>query len=446
MLRKNRSVFTVLVLFGLIAAAGIALTVPPPVAQSAPLAQATPTTGPGMKSITVIANWTGGEREAFQTVLDAFSAKTGIQVAYESARDNLEPVVRTRVAGGNPPDIAMEPRPGALAEFARAGNLIQLDASGKEVIKPSDLTAAFGQSYIDLGKVDGKLYGVVFKADSKSTFWYKPASFQALGVTPPKTLDDLFAIADKYKAAGKVPFAVGGKDGWVLTDYFENLYMRVASPQMYNDLHLTHKVAWTDPTVKKALTQFVRFFQPGYNPGGVQGVLGTGFTDSIAQVFGPNPTAEMFYEGGFVGTIATTTFTNLKPGTDLDFFQFPQVDPTYGDPVEGGGDFAIMFKDTPEGRMFMQYLVSADAANVFASTNSISPNKLTDTKKFTSPLRAKEFQLLANAKTFLFDGSDMAPSSLGGDFEFTELQKLVQNPNNIDQIATELENFAKTAY
>jgi alpha-glucoside transport system substrate-binding protein len=189
-----------------------------------------------------------------------------------------------------------------------------------------------------------------------------------------------------------------------------------------------------------------KFFQPGYEPGGTQGVLGTAFTDSIAQVFGTNPSAEMFYEGGFVGTIATTTFTNLKPGTDLDFFPFPQVDPQYGDPVEGGGDFAIMFKDSPESRAFMQYLGSADAANVFATTNSISPNKLVDVTKFTSPLRAKEYQTLANAKVFLFDGSDQAPSSLGGDFEFTELQKLVQHPDQVTTIAGELENFAKTAY
>lgn len=449
-----------------ITAAPIIQTVAPVIQTSAPVVQtvivagtpqvsvvtATPPppkpvpTGPGTKSITVIANWTGGEREAFQAVLDGFTAKTGIQVAYESARDNLEPVVRTRVAGGNPPDVVMEPRPGAMAEFARAGNVIQLDASGKEVVKPADLTAAFGDAYINLGKVDNKLYGLIFKADSKSTFWYKPASLKALGAEPPKTIDQLFAIADKYKAAGKVPFAVGGKDGWVLTDYFENILARTVTPQQYQDLHVTHKLAWTDPGVKKALTTFTKFFQAGYNPGGSQGVLGTGFTDSIAQVFGTNQSAEMFYEGGFVGTIATTTFTNLKPGTDLDFFVFPQVDPAMDDPIVGGGDFAMLMKDTPEGRSFIQYLASKEAAEIFAGTDSISPNKLLDVKKFKSSLRAKEYQTLSTAKTFLFDGSDQAPSSLGGDFEFTELQKLVQNPNNVDQIATELENFAKTAY
>ncbi len=401
----------------------------------------------GAKSITVIANWGGGEKEAFQKVVDAFTAKTGIQVNYESSR-NLEALVRTRVAGGNPPDVVMEPRPGAIAEFARAGNLVPLDEPiGKEVLPPDDLKKSFGQAYLDLGKVDGTQYGIIFKADSKSTFWYKPASFKDLGATAPKTLDDLFAIADQNKAAGNKPFAAGGKDGWTLTDYFENIYARVATPKMYNDLFVTHKVAWTDPTVKKALTQLARFFQPGYMPGDAQGVIGTGFTDSIAQVFGKNPVAEMYYEGGFVGTIATTdTNKDLKPGTDLDFFPFPQVDPTYDDPVIGGGDLAIMFKDTPSGRAFMQYLASKEAGDTFASTNSISPNKLVDPSKFTSVLRQKEFQQISSAKVFLFDGSDLAPSALGGDFLFTKLQDLVQHPGDVDRIATELENFAKTAY
>ena len=69
-----------------------------------------------------------------------------------------------------------------------------------------------------------------------------------------------------------------------------------------------------------------------------------------------------------------------------------------------------------------------------------------DPNKFPSILARNEYQQLATAKVFVFDGSDLAPSALGGDYEFTALQKLVQNPNNVDQIATDLENFAKTAY
>lgn len=463
--RKYLTSLASVVVVGIIVAACAAPAAPPPVVQTVVVPQTVvaqqtvvvpqvvtatpaptkpaPTVAPGAKTISVAATWGGGERDAFMQVIDAFTAKTKIQVNYESMRTDMGAILRTRVAGGSPPDIALEPRPGEIAEFARAGNLVDL---GK-FISNDDLQKAFGQAYIDLGKVDGKQVGILFKANSKSTFWYKPASFQAMGVKPPTTLDELWVIADKYKAAGKAPFAAGGKDGWPLTDYFENLYIRVATPQQYNDLHVTHKVAWTDPTVKKALTLFTKFFQPGYNPGGTQGVLGTQFVDSIGQVFGTNPVAQMYYEGGFVGVIATTDINkNLKPGVDLDFFVFPQADAQYGAPIVGGGDTAVMFKDSPEARQFMQYLLTKEAAEVFAATNTITPNKLIDPNKFPSILARNEYQQLANAKVFVFDGSDLAPSALGGDYEFTALQKLVQNPNNVDQISTDLENFAKNAY
>ncbi len=414
----------------------VVVTLPPPTAA--------PTRPPAGKSVTVAATWGGGEREAFLAVVDGFTQKTGIAVTYESIRQGMGAILRTRVAGGNPPDIALEPRPGEVAEFAKAGNLVKLD----NVIPRADLDKAFNKAYLDLGTVDGSLYGFVFKANSKSTVWYKPASFKALGVTEPKTLDDLLAIADKYKTAGKVPFATGGKDAWTLTDWFENLYIRVASAQMYNDLFVTHKVAWTDPTVKKALTLYAKLLAtPGYQLGDSAGVLGTGFVDSIGQVFGPTPKAEMYYEGGFVGVIATTDVNkSLKPGEDINFFIFPQVDAQFGTPVVGGGDVAMMFRDTPESRAFMQYLVSKEAADIFATTNTISPNKQVDPSKFPSVLARNEYMQLANATTFVFDGSDLAPAKIGGDVMFVKLQELVQKPADVDRIAQDIENAAKTAY
>src|SRR2546425_9617984 len=292
---RSLSVIPMLLIVALVAAACVQQP-------AAPSTSSPASTGAAKRTITVIANWGGGERDAFQKVIDAFTAKTGIPVNYEQSR-NLEALVRTRVAGGNPPDIAFEPRPGALAEFAKGGNLIPLDEPvGKEVLDPKAVDAALGKSFQDLGRVNGTLYGFLFKADSKSTFWYKPKSLQAIGKQEPKTWDDLIAVADAYKKAGKTPFGSGGKDGWVLTDWFENIYARVATPKQYNDLHVSHKVPWTDPTVKKALPTFAQIFgTQGYFPGGAQGVVGTAFTEGIAQAFGKNPTAEMFYEGGFVG-------------------------------------------------------------------------------------------------------------------------------------------------
>lgn len=393
--------------------------------------------------LSIVGPWVGGEREAFMTVIDAFTSKTQIPVTYESIQNEMGAALRLRVAGGRAPDIALVPRPGEVAEFARAGNLVDLN----RFISKAELAKAFNQSYIDLGNLNSKQVGLFFKANSKSTFWYKPSSFRRLGVQLPKTLNDLFAIGDRYKMSGKIPFAVGGKDGWVLTDYQENLLARLVDAKTYYGLYLTHSVSWTDSKVKQSLALFTHFFQPGDEAGGIPGVLQTSFVDSIGQVYGRNPTAEMIYEGGFVGVIATTDVEKtLQPGEDIDFFLFPQVDPQYGEVVVGGGDMAVVFKDTAESRAFIQFLASKEAAEVLAAANTISPNKLLDPTKFRSPLARKEYEQLVTAQSFVFDGSDLAPSSLGGDFLFTELQKLVQTPGDVDKIAQELEDFAKSAY
>ena len=446
--RSTRTSLILVVLTVLAIVASACTQTATPASSSAPSAGASGGSTATKRTITVIANWGGGERAAFQKVIDAFTAKTGIPVNYEQSRQ-LEALVRTRVAGGNPPDIIFDSRPGAIAEFAKAGNLIPLDEPvGKEILDPKALEAALGKSFIDLGRVDKTLYGFMFKADSKSTIWYKPPSLTALGGTTPKTIDDLYALADKYKAAGKVPFGSGGKDGWVLTDWFENIYARVATPKQYNDLFVTHKVSWTDPTVKKALGVFAKIFgTAGYFPGGAQGIVGTAFTEGIGQAFSKSPVAEMYYEGGFVGVIIGTDINkDLKAGTDYDFFTFPTVDPAFGAPITGGGDFAVMFKDSPEGRAMMQFIATKEAADIYAATGSGTPSKLVDVAKITDPIAKKLHEQVASATVFLFDGSDLAPSALGGDFLFSALQDLVLHPNEVDRIAQALENFAKTAY
>ena len=420
-------------------------TVVVPGATSVQVVTATPKpvpTGAGGKTINVAASWGGSERDAFLAVVDAFSAKTGIQVNFESMRQNEGAILRTRVAAGNPPDIALEPRPGEVAEFARAGNLIDLNT----FLSKDDLSKAFNQGYLDVGNVDGKQVGFVWKANSKSTFWYRAADFKTNGWAPPKNMDEFVALADKIKAAGKTPMATDGGSGWVLTDYLENLVIRHTTAQKYNDLYISHKVAWTDADVKAALNDYVKFFKPGYQVGDAQGVLAGQFPAMIAQVFGPTPKAEMLYEGGFVSVLVQDVNKTIKPVDEMNFSLFPQANPKMGDPVMGGGDVAIMFKDSPEGRQFLQYIISPEAANVFAATNTISPNKQIDTSKFTNPLAKQEYQQLANASTFVFDGSDLAPSAFGGDHLFTELQKLVQHPDQVDAIANELETFAKGDY
>src|SRR6266550_5732003 len=92
---------------------------PATAAGSAPAGSAPAVSG----AITVTSLWGGSEQENFQKVLDAFTAKTGIKVTYESIRTNYATVLQTRISGGNPPDVSILPGIGFLRHFAKDGSI-----------------------------------------------------------------------------------------------------------------------------------------------------------------------------------------------------------------------------------------------------------------------------------------------------------------------------------
>ena len=126
------------------------------------------------------------EQKSFRAVLDRFEQETGTTVAYTSAGDDVAPTLTARVADGDPPDLAMVPQPGLLAELAAQGALVAIDdAAGATV------DANYASIWRTLGSVDGTLYGVWFKAADKSLWWYDAPAFGRAGVRPPATLDGL---------------------------------------------------------------------------------------------------------------------------------------------------------------------------------------------------------------------------------------------------------------
>src|SRR5262245_4618367 len=223
-------------------------------------------------SIEVLSLWGGSEKAAFEKVTAQFTKNTSIDVKYTSARDFI-PAIRTRLAAGNPPDIAIVPRPGNLATLAQQNVLKPLNSLG---FTAAYLKQNYSGAWTNLGTVGGKIYGLPAKANSKSVIWYKPQSFKANGFKVPKTWNQLIAIEKKYKAKGLTPWALGcgpGPSSWTLTDWFENIYVRTAGPVKYQQL-FTGKLPFTDASVIKALNMMTGVLNNKYVAGGIQGALG----------------------------------------------------------------------------------------------------------------------------------------------------------------------------
>jgi alpha-glucoside transport system substrate-binding protein len=391
-------------------------------------------------TIEVLSLWGGAEKDAFLKVTAAFTKATGIKVEYTSAR-NFIPEVRTRLAAGNPPDIAILPRPGYIGTLVSDNALKPLSSLG---LSNAYMKANYTAGWLKLGSSGGKLYGVPAKANSKSVIWYKPQSFAKYKFKIPKTWNQLLAITKKYKAKGLVPWSVGAgpnQSQWTLTDWFENIYARTAGPAKYQRL-FTGKLPFTDSSVATALRTMVQIINNKYVLNGVQGVLGQSFVDSITSVFGTNPKAQLFFEGGFVGGIATGDVNkSLKPGKTIAFFPWPTIKASLDHPVVGAADFAAAFKDSADVRSFLKYISTPAAGTIWVSTGAVeSPNKKVN--RYPNVLAKAEAAQLKSAKTFLFDGSDLLPGAFGDTWGFA-LQDVIQKPGDIKSILSTFQNKIK---
>ena len=396
----------------------------------------------GTGTVTVLSLWGGSEKEAFQKVLAAFTKESGIKTKYETARD-FTTIINTRLAAGNPPMMAIVPRPGIVADLARDGELIPLDELG---IDAEGVNENYSEAWTNLTTIDDEVYGIVAKANSKSVVWYRPQTLKEMNAQPPQTWQELLDLTDKIRESGKTPWAVGAGDGWPLTDWFESIYLYQSGPQKYEQL-FSGKVPFTDQSVKDALNEMLKIINDKNVPGGIEGALGTPFVDSIGQVFGQNPKAELYYEGGFVGGIATGQVNpKLKPGQDIDFFPFPTINEQHGQPLLGAGDVAVAFENNEDVKELMEYLASSEAGTTWVSTGAIvSPNKAVELSAYPNDLVRKEAEQVREATVFQFDGSDLLPGALGTEWP-TVLQGIIKTPDKMDQLLGDFQQRASAEF
>jgi alpha-glucoside transport system substrate-binding protein len=392
-------------------------------------------------SVSLMGIWVGAEQQSIEAVLDGFRERyPNVEATYLPAGDEIVTRLATAIEGGNPPDLATVAQPGTIADFANRGVLVPLDFA------EDSARENLGDSVVEVGSVDDTLYGVLFKAANKATIWYNVQAFEDAGVEPPETWDELLEAAQTLNASGIPAYSIGGADGWTLTDLFENIYIRTAGAEMYDQL-AAHEIPWTDQSVKDALARMAEILGDTDNiAGGRAGALQTDFPTSVANVFTDNPRAAMVIEGDFVpGAVETT----LEPETGYNVFTFPSID---GSPpaVVGAGDFVVMFNDNPAARALVEYLTTSEAAEIWAARGGFSsPNRNLDTSVYPDPITEATAGALGEAEIFRFDLSDLQPSAFGGTVGqglFKLFQDFLSNPDDIDGIAQQMEDAAAQAF
>lgn len=391
------------------------------------------------ETINVVAAWSGAEQANFEAVADQFAQATGASINYTSFGDNGPTYIQGQIEGGTPPNIALVGQPALMEQLARDGHLQPLS---DDVI--STIQENYSETWLDLGSVDDEAYGVWFKAANKSTVWYNANIWNDAGAAPVDDWDGFLEQLGLIRDSGYAGISIGADVGWPLTDWFENVYLRTAGPEMYDQL-TNHEIPWTDDSVREALEVLATLFDSDLiQDGGAQ----RDFPTSVSEVFGADPQAGTVYEGDFVaGVIAEGGQATV--GEDALFFDFPSINGS-APAVMGGGDVAIAFTDDAATDAFMRYLASPESAEVWVPLGGLtSPNQNVDTSLYPDEVSQQIAEALTSAESFRFDMSDLMPSAFGGTVGqgfWQEMITFYENPGDIDGAMERLEAAAAQAY
>ena len=192
----------------------------------------------------MVSNWTGPEGEAFQAVIDDFEQRyPDVSVEIEQVPfGETQAQLTQEFAQGQPPDVSVA-LPGIVRLFADQGLLVNLD----DVWDGWLADGSYNESLREIASApDGSAYAVYFKGNVNGLIWYTPAQLESLGVAVPTDWDTFIAAADAAVAGDIEAFAVGGKDGWPLTQWSDPLLLSVAGPEAFLALQ-QGEIGWDDP-------------------------------------------------------------------------------------------------------------------------------------------------------------------------------------------------------
>ena len=284
-------------------------------------------------------------------IVEPFNAQSKTTEVEVTIQANRWDATRTALAGGTGPDLIGTPGPTFAAQLARAGYLVSMD----EFAAQNNWKDLFLPWALNMGKVDGKLYSVPMEVETL-VLYYNKTIFEEKGWTPPTTMDELFALCEKIKAAGLIPFAHAnaeyrGANEWYVGEFLNH----VAGPDKVYQA-LTGKLPWTDEAFVKAIDRLNEVQQNGWFMGGldryytltfaerdaalasgkaVMNIEGTWFLGSAMTIFGkennspyewdwvpvPSETGKAIFDLGIGGSMSINKNT-VHPEAAAEFLTY----------------------------------------------------------------------------------------------------------------------------
>jgi alpha-glucoside transport system substrate-binding protein len=391
-------------------------------------------------SVNVLAAVEPEEADAINGIFDEHINADAEFTAEIEASGNFEEQVQIRAEGGTL-DVILLPQPGGVVDHAESGNAISLEDLGFDT---AEMEATFGEYFMSLGEFEGEHYGIPTNINLKSMVWYPKDDFDAAGYEVPTTYDEMIALSDQIKADGGTPWCVGfqseGSTGWPATDWMEDIMLRTAGPDVY-DQWVTHEIPFNDPAVVGAGEIFGEImFTEGYVLGGAENTPSVAFGDAPAPMFNDPPGCWLHRQASFINAFFPE---GNEAGVDYDWFPFPPID------QEGtlfAGELAVVFSNRPEIVDFLEGFMGEEvqcAMGGVEASSRISPNVNVGPDCYANEILADASVVLTDALeagTGRFDASDLMPTEVGAGSFWSEMMAYVQGgPDSLQTALDDIE-------
>lgn len=369
-------------------------------------------------------------RKAYAAAFEAYRKQTGKQVKVDTKDHNDFQENINRYLQGTPDDVFMWFAGYRMQYFAQKGLLTEI----------SDVWASFSgfsDAIKEQSSYDGKQYFVPYYYYPWAVF-HRRSLFQQRGYQQPRTWDQFIALAKRMHKDG-TPVAFCDKDGWPAMGTFDYINLRLNGYDFHKAL-MAGEEAWNDNRVKKVFDTW-RELMPYYQ----KGALGRTWEEA-GQSLQQRRTGMVVLGMQHPGT----QFPDDERD-DIDFFAFPEIDPSHGqDAVEAPVDgflAAGKAKNIDGAKELLKWLGTPEAEDIYLrhDPGNVAVNSGADTSGY-SALQKKSVELVAGAKQISqFLDRDTRP-----DFASTvmiqALQDFIRDPKDVDGLCNRIERQKKTIF
>jgi raffinose/stachyose/melibiose transport system substrate-binding protein len=348
----------------------------------------------GIASAATLVTWddytNNGQPEVMQQLNKNFEAAHPGVTINETARtfDDLSMTLKLAVSAGNGPEVTKVNQGAAdQGTMVKQKLLVPIDDYIKQYgwdKRQSDSVLARGR-WSDSGQFgEGKTYGISGLGEMVGLYYNQKVLSDAGISAPPKTFEELVKDADDLKAKGVTPFVIGTAKGHLalhLLTGIEQAHIDASNRKALDDLIYGRGGTFKTAADLDAATLVQKWATGGYFNDGFSGVSG----DDSVQLF-------VAGQGAFL-VDGTWYFGDMQNNPDIHFMAIPAPAGVSKPLTVGGIDLAWSITTNAKDKaaqdlaaQYIDYMVSPEAANLWAAAGFFPSTEVTDPGVVKSPL------------------------------------------------------------